>query len=154
MQTFSINNVRDFMHALLTKDTFDDFYAKNADISTFTNFSIDCRFNEDFYTEDELLISEHPKTILWKDIKKHCFDIIKGNKLPLSFKIVLAANDTLFSRLISKNMVNVNGLYINIRYTKGNLTVTSGVSLTTFSMDKSGEEAWDAYLKEFLLNWL
>ncbi|MBR6696775.1 MAG: hypothetical protein IKL73_00730 [Lachnospiraceae bacterium] len=157
MRIFDISNVKAFMGALLTQNIFDNYLAKSVDIATFTNFSIDCSFNKDYYTNDELedLSFEDTK---WCQLKKVCFDLIKGNKLPLSFKIVLSADSELISKIIKDSSINYNlsdisGLYLNIRYISNKLTITSGSSIRVFSMDKTIDTVWDNYLQDFLKEW-
>ncbi|MDR1764521.1 MAG: DUF5721 family protein [Lachnospiraceae bacterium] len=44
----------------------------------------------------------------------------------------------------------IPGFHLHVRYENSELTVVSGVSLNTFSMDKSMEEAWDRHVAAFL----
>jgi hypothetical protein len=41
-------------------------------------------------------------------------------------------------------------LGINIRYANGEVVVTTGVSYSIFTLDKSAEKAWDEYIPSFL----
>ena len=43
----------------------------------------------------------------------------------------------------------VSGFLLNLRFTHGELTASTGVSYRTFSTDKSMEFEWDSYIRQF-----
>lgn len=165
-RSFNMNNInvpsshiKKFMNCLLVKETFDNFLLEEATITTYNTFTIDGHIQSDFYSADEL--EELPDKVLstWETIKPHCFNLIKGSKLPLRFKIVLKASAAYTEKILNENscglsIKEVGGLYINIRYdSKQTLTAEdtntatldciSMASLNIFSMDKTLEKAWD-----------
>lgn len=153
------SDIKKFMNCLLLKETFDNFLLEEATITTYNTFTIDGHIQSDFYSADEL--DELPDKTLstWGMIKPHCFNLIKGSKLPIRFKIVLKASSSYTEKLLNENpcglsLKDIGGLYINIRYDSkhtlsgevtgsATLDCISMASLNIFSMDKTLEKAWD-----------
>lgn len=139
------------MNALLASKCFDAFLLEEAVIATFNTFHIDGHIVKDFYTSAEQ--SEITDDFsLWKDIRPFCFQLIKGKKTPVSFRVVLHAPDTLIEKIaadpecgVAANMIRA--LALNIRYDNGHVLCVTGCSYTTFLMDKSAEKLWDAYVR-------
>jgi len=154
------SDIKKFMNCLLVKDTFDNFLIEEASIITYNTFTIDGHIQSDFYSADEFEALPDKILSTWCAVKPHCFNLIKGSKLPLRFKIVLKASTTYTEKLLNDNpcglsLKDVGGLYINIRYDSrhtmsGEETATASLdcismaSLNIFSMDKTLEKAWDA----------
>ena len=44
----------------------------------------------------------------------------------------------------------INGLFMNLRYEKENLNIITGTSIKTFTLDKTLDQVWDGYVKDFL----
>jgi hypothetical protein len=111
---------------------------------------------KDFFTSEELEERKSDGMDLefssWKEIRPVCFDLIKGKKTPVSFKVVLLANNGLIEKIaanpdcgVAANLIR--SLVLNIRYENGKVTCITGTSFTTFVMDKSVEKIWDSYVK-------
>ncbi len=159
-------DIKKFMHNLLVDDTFDKFLLEEATITTFNTFTIDGHIQKDFFSEEEL--TSLPDNILstWATIKPICFNLIKGSKLPLRFKIVLKASAAYTEKLLNENPCglspnDIGGLYINIRYdskhgisgeevSSATLDCISMASLNIFSMDKTLEKAWDGVCAKYI----
>ena len=155
----SSTDIKKFMNCLLVKDTFDNFLLEEASITTYNTFIIDGHIQSDFFTADELDALPDKTLSTWGTVKPHCFNLIKGSKLPLRFKIVLKASSSYTEKLLAENpcgltLKDIGGLYINIRYDShrsldGTETATAALdcismaSLNIFSMDKTLEKAWD-----------
>lgn len=159
MRAFKITDIKDFMNKFLTKDVFDTFCMAECSITTFNTFFIDGKLNYDFYDTDECqLLQEKSITYSsWKDIRPYCYSIIRGKRAPLSFKAILALPHRYAKSFLDKNpstvsLQQIQGLYINIQYRHNSLLVTSGVSLSIFSADKSVESSWDTAVGDFLKN--
>ena len=136
------------------------FLLEEASITTYNTFTIDGHIQNDFYSSDELETLPDKSLSTWSSIKPFCFNLIKGNKLPLRFKIVLKASAKYTEKLLNENpcglsLKDIGGLYINIRYdSKRSLTgddtgsacldCISMASLNIFTMDKTLEKAWDS----------
>lgn len=144
MITLNIIDVKKTMGMLLKGDLFDDFEVRTVEVHTFTKFNIDGILNKSFFDTDEREMYTR-NYVLWEEIKPYVFNIIKGEKTPTYFKIVLSANgDTL-----NKFSKDVSALFINLIYSQEKLTCTTGVALKNFVLDKSDEYEWDEYIRSF-----
>ena len=161
MIALQISHVRDFMNKLLLTETFDTYLVSEATVTTFASFSIDGSLRREFYTGDESLSSadlppEDQKQVTWDMIRPFCLQLIKGRRLPLSLRIVLELPEAETAALLEDNDLNftpedIFGLFLNIQYRGGELSVTTGSSLRVFSQDRSLDQAWDRMVQEFLL---
>lgn len=149
-----IEDSKDFVNKLLVGTTFDKFYVGESVIRTFSDFRIGGSLNKDFYTlEEQEQIGERTQ-VLWSDIKPFAFSVIKGHRLPLSFQFVFELSKENRQWLFSHNRTavpeeTVQGLYMNIRYDQGQILCVSGISYSTFVMDKTAEHLWDDTVKQF-----
>lgn len=154
MISLKILEIKPFMARLFTKNTFDYFNLKELNIQTFTNFHVSGQFNEEFFSKEELE-ERGELSLLWSDIRPFAFSVIKGNKTPLSLKIVfqLPSKKTqeLMEGLVGRfTLEELGGLYLNIRFEKGQLHIITGVAMRTFTMDKTLEQVWDRVIKNLL----
>lgn len=156
MINIHIEDKKAFTSGLFIKEVFDGFLLTEASITTFNTYSIDGRIQKKFYTEQEYETLGSPEFSKWCDMKKLCFEMIKGSKTPLKFKIVLKLSETRVEDIIRKTETmltasDVQGLFVNIRYENDSIDCITATSLKIFSMDKSLEEAFDEYMGKFLL---
>lgn len=156
MVALSIDDLKSFTKKLFLGTDFDDFLLTEAKIVTFNSFTIDGRIRRGFYTEEEAGELKLQECSFWKTIRPICFSLIKGKRLPGSFHISLQANhqqteDFLTSRQIpAVSGEQIKGLYLHIRYDDGKLFCITGSSLAIFTMDKTLDREWDAWVEEFL----
>ena len=159
-------DIKKFMNSLLVGETFDKFLLEEASITTFNTFTIDGHIQKDFFSEEELTSLPDNTLSTWATIKPICFNLIKGNKLPIRFKIVLKASAAYTEKLLNEipcglSLKDGGGLYINIRYdskhglggeevTSAALDCISMASLNIFSMDKTLEKAWDGVCEKYI----
>ncbi len=148
MTSFNIENTKTFMSKLLKSNMFDNFEVRSFIVTTFTTFEIHCDYNKDFFTDIIEEEREQRKICIWKDIKNYAFDIIKGNKLPKSIKIIFSASDELRDTIYT----NSKAMFINIIFEEGKLKAVTGFSQKEFTLDKTGEYEWDKYVEEFFHN--
>ena len=92
--------------------------------------------------------------VVWADVKPFVFSVIKGHKLPLGFQFIFELSAENRHWLMEHNKTSVSedeikGLYMNIRYEKGEIICVSGISFKTFVMDKTVERLWDDTVKQF-----
>ena len=154
MIMLNVPEVKPFMAKLLTQTCFDSFLLREMELSTFTNFTIK-GYNEAFYTKEELEERGVINTTLWSDVRSVAFSMIKGNKTPLMFKIVLQLPADCCAELVEQSggkihNEEVGGLYLNIRFEKGELYIITGTAIKTFTMDKTLEQVWDSEVKHLL----
>jgi hypothetical protein len=155
MISLNIPEVKPFMAKLLTNIMFDHFLLREMEIQTFTNFHISGQLNEAFFSKEELEERIESKAVLWSEVRTIAFSMIKGNKTPLSLKIVFQLpqdkSEELVQRLAGRlRSEDVGGLYLNIRFEKGELHIITGVAIKTFTLDKTLEQEWDMEVKNLL----
>jgi len=159
MIALEIKITKNIMNALLLSEQFDSFLVEEAVITTYNTFHIDGHLVKDFYTNEELELLECEEKSMtfscWKDIRPFCFQLIKGKKTPVSFKVVLHATPQLIEKIaanpecgVAANLIR--SLVLNIRYDNGKVTCITGSAFTTFVMDKSVDRLWDAYMRQLL----
>lgn len=159
MIALEIKGTKNIMNALLLTGQFDSFLVEEAVITTFNTFRIDGHLVADFYSGEELeeLENNQKSTVFsyWSDIRPVCFQLIKGKKTPVSFKVVLHAAPQLVEKIaanpecgVAANLIR--SLILNIRYDNGKVTCVTGSAFTTFIMNKSVEKLWDAYVRQLL----
>jgi hypothetical protein len=106
MIALEIKSTKNFMNSLLVSKQFDEFLVEESNITTFNTFNIDGHIEKEFYSTEELeTLQSEGKSIefsSWKNIRPTCFELIKGKKPPVSFKVILLAP----ARLIEKIAAN------------------------------------------------
>lgn len=155
MITDIITDVKAFTSALFIGDTFDNFLVSEVNITTYNTFNIDGHIKKDFYTSEEYEELGTPTLSKWCSLKPLCFDIIKGKKLPLSFKIIFCLSKKAIISFLNENELdyaieNINGLFINIKFENNELSYVTGTSLNIFTLDKSLEHAFDSHIRKFI----
>lgn len=159
MTALELKHTKNIMNCLLASEQFDSFLVEETIITTYNTFHIDGHLVKDFYTSDELEeLEQNRKSTLfsyWSDIRPVCFQLIKGRKTPVSFKVVLHAAPELIEKIaatpecqVAANLIR--SLALNIRYDNGKVTCITGTAFTTFIMDKSVDKLWDAYIRQLL----
>ena len=144
----SILDIKNFMAGILTGTMFDKFYLRDGEIQTFTEFHLGGYLNRPYFDSEEWEALEGRELCLWSEVKPFAFQLIKGHKLPVRFKLVFQLSDENTRWLLDKHHLPVNpedigGLFMNITYDHQKLVCTSGVSYKTFVMDKTLEQCWD-----------
>lgn len=159
MIALEIKGTKNVMNALLRSEQFDSFLVEEAVITTFNTFHIDGHLVKAFYSSEELeeLEKNQKSTTFsyWSEIRPVCFQLIKGKKTPVSFKVVLHAAPQLIEKIaanpecgVAANLIR--SLVLNIRYDSGKVSCITGSAFTTFVMDKSVERLWDIYVRQLL----
>lgn len=155
MIALKILQQKNFMAKLLTTELFDSFLVEEVTIDTFNTFTIDGRIHKEFFKDSE----ETDKTInsefsCWSRIRPIALSLIKGKQTPLGFKFILHLSDSDKLALLSDADMDISpdqiSLGINLRFSQGEVIITTGVSYNIFTLDKSAEKAWDEYIPSFL----
>jgi len=156
MISLTITEVKSFMAKLLAQNTFDHFILKELELSTFINFTINGQLNEAFFTDEELQErGTENRSVLWSEVRTIAFAMIKGNKTPLSLKIVFQLPKLLCEELVQQSggrlkIDEIGGLYMNVRFEKNELHIITGTAIKTFTLDKTLEQEWDLRVKKLL----
>ncbi len=157
MISVRISEQKTFMAKLLGSDLFDTFFLEQASIDTYNTFTIDGRIHRDFYKDlsstEEVPSDEFSR---WSRIRPICLDLIKGKQTPLSFKFILLADEAVKRAVLEKADTALSpdqiSFGIGIRFVNGQVLVTTGTTMSIFTLDKSAEKAWDKYIPSFLEN--
>lgn len=147
MISLKVKDINNFMKKLLIADTFDHFLLCDSEIATACTIHFNGRMNQKFFNKEEL-DSLYDEFVYWKDVKNIAYEAIKGNKVPSRMKLVFALSKTKYSEIIKKSGMNitsdeVGGFYLHIHYENNQIEVITGVSLNTFTLDKTLDKYWD-----------
>lgn len=157
MKMFHITHIKDFMNQLLLSELFDHFLLSEASIQGAATYIIDGHLTKEFYSQKELEseglsgLSYAPFSLL----RGSCLDLIKGKKTPVSFKFVFLLSPDNLAKTLARaqsgfSPEDLNGVFLNFKYSAGKLTCTTGISYKTFSLDRSFEQYWDSLAEKFL----
>ena len=149
-----ITDLKSFTHALFMESLFDSFYVSEASFSTALSIQMDGALNQEFYGE-ELPDWASEGYLPWERLRPLAFQIIKGKRPPLSFRIIFRfPSEKLPALLESAGGLfapeEVDALFLNLTYRNGQMTATTGTSMKSFTLDKSLDTAWDRYVRWFL----
>lgn len=155
MIALQIPNVKSFMVKLFQQSEFHFFYVTEISIKTLCDFKINGKRNKDFYTLEEQEQKAKYPYILWEELKPFIFQLIKGNKTPLSFHIVFMLSEQNTTDIIQKYQAEASksdevNFYLNIRFEYGKLTLVSGIARKDFTLDKTIDRIWEEEIKSFL----
>ena len=156
MIAIRVQKQKNFMTKLLTTELFNEYLVEEVSIDTYNTFNIDGRIHKEFYKN-----SESPEEIVpteefsrWSRLRPICLELIKGKQTPLSFKFILRLNseqkDKLFTGIDSDISSDQADFGINIKFSSGEVVITTGVSYSIFTLDKEAEKAWDIFVPSFL----
>ena len=156
MIALSIIDVKDFMNKLLIGEVFDRFFLVEASVTTFNTFTIDGRIQQDFFDTDT--VAMHKSNLieysLWRDVKPYCFSVIRGRRTPLNFRIVLQLSHKQTQQILNPSFPDGSvpdcRFCLNLQYRNDSLLCTTGVSYTSFCLDKRPEHLWDEIIRKFL----
>lgn len=153
MIALKIHDIKLFMSGLLLHTTFDEYLAKEVEIVTSCTFQIDGKVQKDWYSSDEIEMMNNRHYVKWSEIKQHAYQLIRGNKTPLSFRIIFMLSEENKKQFVQETGISfqsedISGLFLNVRYDKEDLIIVTGSSLSIFSLDKSVDQQWDSYVKE------
>ena len=155
MIALRIVDVKDFMAKLLLQSVFDNFLLAELEIHTFTKFQIQGRINKSYFSSDELEQIQERSLVKWSEVRPFAFQIVKGNKTPSSFHIVLQLSEENVKKLIQStgipmNFSDITGLYMHLKFENGLLDIITGTGVKIFTMDKTLDKEWDEMSKKFL----
>lgn len=151
-----IIHLKEFMSHLLVRESFDSFWLSEASITTGNTFTIDGTLHPDFFSEEarEILARCHRTHSLWKEVKPFCYSVIRGRQTPLQFRFVFRLSYEKTRQALAESGIqmdpdHVNGLFLNIQYSGGQMICTTGTSVKEFTMDRTLERMWDQMVLRF-----
>ncbi len=147
-----INDMKCFTSLLLVKDAFEAMELVEGTIKTHSTFVIDGKKNTSYFSD----MDEEPENEYntWEKLRPVCYEIIKGKQLPLYFKFVFRLDKNRTEKLLAElpdfDITDITGLFLNIKYENGVLSLTTGTSLKIFTLDKSLDKVFDLFTTAFL----
>ena len=139
------------MKIILLKDVFDDFSFINGEVVTSFTAEFDGKIIKDLDEEEP----EDEKFIKYSAVRPLFLQIIKGQNTPKLFKLVLSLSKTKLNGFIEENKdklgyLKPTGLFLNMRFEKENLMLSSGCACDGFDKEKIVDELWDSRLSKLL----
>lgn len=157
MIALQIQDKKKMLHVLLESTSFDTFLMQEASVIRDSSLFLEGRIHPGYHPQQDLPTQpEITDFVPWHTVRALLASYI-GKEFPLSFKFVLQA-PVAYTQNLLKNAAftgdpsAVKGLILTFRYEQEHLTCLTGISLTTFSMDKSIEALWDQGIKKALAN--
>lgn len=164
MLALRIPDTRDFMKKLLTETVFDSFVVSEASVTTFTVIRIDGSWHPEYFgdgemdpenEENENGKSFHPSALSWGLLRPVFFGLIRGRRTPGAFRLVFRLAGYNVASLLSGSGLNfrpeeVAGLFLNISFSNGEVSCTTGTSMNTFTLDQTLNHLWDEMVQKFL----
>ena len=157
MIALQIQDKKKMLQVLLESTSFDTFLMQEASVIRDSSLFLEGRIHPEYQPQkDSPVQTEGADFIPWHDVRTLLASYI-GKGFPLSFKFVLQAPAAYTQNLLKHaaftgDPSTVKGLILTFRYEQEHLTCLTGISLTTFSMDKSIETLWDQGIKKALAN--
>lgn len=158
MKSFSVSDPKSYINLLFTDERFDSFYLYEVRFKTEVDVYISGKRNMAY---DESVTDEQKEDpaytyVTWGSIKKKVLLMMRGERLPLSMKLVLMFSRENINRLVEmKNLPvradEISGLFLNVTLEGEQLVLTSGTSLSVFTMDKTVEQLWDETLERYYM---
>ncbi len=154
MQALQVSSVKSFMNQLLAGTSFDNFLLAEGTVSTANTYTIDGHINKEFYKGDDTAVLPYDFAE-WSEMKVLIFNLIKGKRTPLYFKLVLHFKPELVSKLLaaagcSLPAEQVKALVLTIKYDGSSTILTTGTAFHTFVMNKEPDNIWDKAITQFL----
>ena len=152
MIALQITELKAFMGKLLGTSIFDDFLLQEATLQMGVSYVIDGHINKAFYQNEEDTLTDRPPFIPYGEVRSTLFDLIKGKRTPLGFQVVLQLSPKRCAILFPEGLDAhlIKGLIMYIRFDGSKAVITSGISYSSFSLDKAPELIWDEALMTFL----
>lgn len=144
-----------FMSDLLIKEVFDHFLMVEAELFMGTRHVIEGKLQADFFSEEERFAQQGRTYAYWKEMKSLLFLLMKGQKTPLSFRIVLMLSKENMVRLLERvssplQLEEIGGFFLHLNFEKKVLRCITGTNLHVFTLDKLLDQEWDNNVKTFL----
>ena len=155
MISLKVADVKAFMNKLLLQNVFDNFLVSEVEVNTANKYTIVGDLNQGFFSNDEVEALDGRMNSTWGELRPVVFQIIKGNKTPLSFKMVFLLSKSNTVNVLTKSGLplrpeDIGGLFLNIRFDQNGLYLITGTSMKVFTLDKSLDQVWDWDVKIFL----
>ena len=157
MIALQLTDVKTFMNQLLCSELFDRFLLSEASITKDATFTVNGHINPAFYSAEELETGGLTglDILPYSRLRPVCYQLIRGKHTPVSFKFVLTLSPENMKHTLARSDSSftdndVKGIFINLAFQNGRLTLTTGISYILFSTDRTLDHEWDGLIKKFL----
>lgn len=155
MISLKVVDVKAFMGKLLLQTVFDNFLVSEVEVNTANKINIQGALHTSFFSSDELEALEGRTYSTWGELRPVVYQLIKGNRTPLSFKIVFILSKRNTEHVLTKNGLpfqyeDLGGLFLNVRFDSNGLYLLTGTSVRVFTLDKTLDLVWEKDVKTFL----
>ena len=151
MLSVTISDHKAFTRLLFADSAFDQFLLHDANFTTGITVNVSGILNPEFFEEDKEKPAESCAT--WGEFRPFATDLIKGKRLPVSFRIVLVTSKKSTDAVVKRigfTGCDVSSLSVNIFYRAKSLTLTTGIAYGGFTLDKTLDRYWDDSVRKFL----
>lgn len=154
MISVRLNSLRDTTRKLFLESCFDGFDLMEAAIHCAASFTVDGRCNKEFFSAEEASVQPPEPFVSWETLRPVCFQMIRGKRTPISFRLVFYLSKEKAARQFSMpelaQNADIDGFLFILHYKNQELTATTGTSFFRFSLDKDSERLWDRQI----LSWM
>ena len=137
------SQTKPFMQKLLTESVFDGFDLRSAMVSSFARMEL--AGAPDKAQNDET--AEKPAFNTWEVMRPYVTHYVRNGGKPKAMKLVFSMPPA----ALESRFPDASALFLNVLF-DGQVSIVTGTSQKSFSMDKSLEHNWDAYVQGFLQN--
>jgi hypothetical protein len=141
MQAFEMTGetVKSVMNALFKSEAFDDFFVRGVEICSITRFEISG------ILDPSCAEGEGRGYCYWREVKRYVYDLIRGRKKPKLLRIIFSLPEEAAQAIHT----NAAALFLNLNFSEGTLLFTAATSQKEFSLDKTMDFRWEAYIQNF-----
>lgn len=155
MISLKVADVKAFMNKLLLQNVFDNFLVSEVEVNMANKYTIQGEMNRSFFSNDELEVLDGRMYSTWGELRNMVLQMVKGNRTPLSFKMVFLLSKENTIHVLEKSGLpfryeDIGGLFLNLRFDQNGLYLITGTSLKVFTLDKSLDQVWEKDVKTFL----
>ena len=149
MIALQIPEVKKCMQLLLMEEAFDSFLFSEGTLALETTYRLDGKINTAYYNTEELaeLGLEEQVYLPWRLMKARVFSLIRGNRTPQSFRFTLVFSSREARSLGAEDR---DQCLLSLRFQENRLTMVTGLSRGSFSMDHALDRSWDDYARGLL----
>ncbi len=156
-----IKNIKDFMNHLFIKSSFDWMDLVEAVIVKEYTLTLEGKRNhprernseED--AEEKKREGDASEYLSYQEMRPLLLTHIRGKETPQRIRMTLSLPAEKLAERTEKGFAaeasQIDCFLLNIRFDSQGLSLVTGVSYRSFSMEKDTEKLWDQYLKKFLI---
>lgn len=146
MIILKVTNIKAFMNRLLLQPVFDDWEFQGAEIAALTQYSVAGTINPRYLTDEEKKTRTN-MALHFGEVRPILASIVRAGHTPTTMKLVLACPSALLEGHVS---IGAQSYLMTIHFQDGILKLTGGISMRTFSMDRTDAQFWDDHFPKVL----